>query len=186
MIEDFSHPHLTLRLISVPQSPLQKGLSLKIDRSSYGETTLTLFESQEQGFAGLFQLNQWAYLPRTDFQDKAFIECQFIDQYHHLRYHAHALFPPLIWSYRTQQFKKHGASEVSLENLDMVFLYNSSVIDHFKTEEAVEEWCARVLRHFAENGLETIQTMFNNELTFLAKKQQIQHNFKIIGIQVKI
>jgi hypothetical protein len=68
----------------------------------------------------------------------------------------------------------------------MVFLYNSSVIDHFETQEAIEEWLVKVLRHFAEDGLDTIQVMLTNELTFLAKKQHVKHNFKIIGLQVKI
>jgi HAMP domain-containing protein len=53
VIEDFSNPHLSVRLVSIPQSPLQKGLFLKMDRLSESELTLTLFESQEQGFAGL-------------------------------------------------------------------------------------------------------------------------------------
>jgi HAMP domain-containing protein len=186
VIEDFSHPHLSMRLISVPQSPLQKGLSLKIERPPHCDLMLTLLESQEQGFAGLFQLSQWAYLPKEKFQDKAYIECQFIDQYRLLRYHAHTLFPPLVWSIKAQQFIKNNRQEIPLDNLDMVFLYNSSVISHFETEAAIEEWLAKVLRHFAEDGLDTIQVMLTNELTFLAKRQHVKHNFKILGLQIKI
>lgn len=185
VIEDFSHPHLTMSLISVPQSPLQKGLFLKIDRAHSSELVLTLIESQEPGFAGMFQLNQWAYLPKEEFKDKSFIECQFIDQYQRLRYHTHALFPPLVWSIGNQQFKKTVHDEIQLENHDMIFLYNSSVIDHFEKGEMIEEWFGKVLRHFAEDGLDAINVMLTNELTFLAKKQHIKHSFKIIGIQVK-
>lgn len=195
IIEDFSNPHLSLRLISIPQSPLKKGLFLKIDRLPQGaeagnkalhcDLRLTLLESQEQGFAALFQLNQWAYLPKEKFQDKAYIECQFVDQYRLLRYHAHKLFPPLVWSIKNQQFIKNDRQEIPLESLDMVFLYNSSVLDHFETRETIEEWLAKVLRHFAEDGLDTIYVMLTNELTFLAKKQHVKHNFKIIGLQIK-
>lgn len=186
VIEDFQHTQISLRLISVPLSPLQQGLFLKIERPTATDLTLTLFEAQEPGFAGLFHLNQWAHLSREDFKDKAFIECQFIDQYRLLRYHAHTLFPPLVWSMEAQQFIKNDRHQIPLRNRDMVFLYNSSLIDHFQTEEAIEIWFARVLRHFAEDGLDIIHIMLTNELTFLAKKQHAKHNFKIISLQVKI
>lgn len=186
VIEDFHHSHITLRLISAPLSPLQKGLFLKMDRLSSGHLTLTLLEAQEQGFAGLFQLNQWAHLPHEELKDKSFIECQFIDQYHALRYDVYTLFPPLVWSIKGQHFIKGDRQKIPLENRDMVFLYNSSLIDHFETEEAIEVWFARVLRHFAEDGLDAIHVMLTNELTFLAKRQHTKHNFKILSLQLKI
>jgi HAMP domain-containing protein len=183
VIEDFNHSNISLRLISVPFSQLQKGLFLKIDRLP---SILTLIEAQEQGFAGLFQLNQWAHLPEEKFKNKPFIECQFIDQYRILRYHAHQLFPPLVWSIRARHFIKSDSQCIPLQNRDMIFLYNSSLIEHFATEEAIEQWFAKVLRHFAEDGLDTIHVMLTNELSFLAKKQHIKHNFKIISLQIKI
>lgn len=185
VVEDFSNPNLLIRLISVPQSPLQRGLFLKFDQPDDCDLMLTLLESQETGFAGLFQLNQIAYLHKDEFKNIGYIECQFIDQYHLLRYDTDTLFPPLAWSVKNQFFIKNQTGEIVVENLDMIFLYNSSVIDHFKTKEAIEEWFARVLRHFGEDGLDTIQLMLTNELTFLAKKQHVKHNFKIIGFQVK-
>lgn len=186
VIEDFNHLHINLRLISVPLSPLQKGLFLKIERPLSCDLMLTLLEAQEQGFAGLFQLNQWAYLPNKEFKDKPFIECQFVDQYHLLRYDTHTLFPPLVWSLKTQEFKQSSHQEIPLQNRDMVFLYNSSLIEQFETQEAIKVWFAKVLRHFAEDGLETIHIMLMNELNFLAKKHHVKHNFKIIGLQIKI
>lgn len=186
VIEDFQHSHISLRLISVPISNFQKGLFFKINRFPFCDLMLMLFEAQEQGFSGLFQLNQWAYLPKQELKDKAFIECQFVDQYRLLRYHAHILFPPLVWSVKSKQFIKHDQQEIPLQNRDMIFLYNSGLIEHFLTEEAIKAWFARVLRHFAEDGLETIPLMLTNELTFLTKKQHTKQNFKIISLQVKI
>ncbi len=185
VIEDFNHSHLRIRLISIPLSPLQKGLFLKVDRSS-NNLILTLLEAQDQGFAGLFQLNQWAHLSREELQDKSFIECQFVDHYRILRYHTHTLLPPLVWSVKSQQFIEGEHQEIPLQNRDMIFLYNSSVVEQFETEEAIKAWFARVLRHFAEDGLDTIHTMLTNELTFLAKKQHAKRNFKIIALQLNI
>lgn len=186
VIEDFNHSHVSLRLISIPLSPLQKGLFLKVERPPFCDLMLTLFEAQESGFTGLFQLNQWIHLSKEELKNKAFIECQLVDQYHLLRYDTHTLFPPLVWSTTTQQFIKNDRRELPLQNQDMIFLYNSSLIEHFETEEAIESWFARVLRHFAEDGLDAIHIMLTNELTFLAKKQHAKYNFKIISLQVKI
>ncbi|MFI0435173.1 MAG: HAMP domain-containing protein [Parachlamydiaceae bacterium] len=186
VIEDFTNPYLTMRLIAVPQSPLQKGLFLKIDRLDYNGLIFTFLESQEPGFQGLFNLNQLAHASKEERNGIPFIECQFIDQYHRLRYHAHTLFPPLVWSMNNCRLIKGDSQGIPIENLDMIFLYNSSVIDHFKSPEVIEEWFSRVLRHFSKDGLDAIQLMLTNELTFLAKKQHIKHNFKIIGLQVKI
>jgi HAMP domain-containing protein len=184
IVEDFNQTHLRMRLISIPLSSLQKGLFLKIDRPTSTALTLTLLEAQEQGFNGIFQLNQWAHLPKSEFKKKSYVECQFVDQYQFLRYDAHTLFPPLVWSMQSHQFVKGDLQEISLHNRDMIFLYNSSLIDQFETEKNIENWFARVLRHFAEDGLDTIHTMLTNELTFLAKKFDPKRNFKIIIMQI--
>ncbi len=184
VVEDFNHPQIGLRLISVPLSSLQKGLSLKIERLS-SDLLLTLLEAEEQGFAGLFQLNQLTYLTKDELKNKAFIECQFLHHYTILRYRNNILFPPLVWSIKSQQFIKSSDQNIQLQNRDMIFLYNSSLSDQFKTEENIENWFGRVLRHFADDGLDTIHTMLTHELNFLAKKQQTKRNFQMISIQVK-
>ncbi len=186
VIEEFHHSAIRMRLISMPLSPLQKGLFLKVERPSNVDLDLTLLEAQDQGFTGLFQLNQWAYLPKEELKNKAFIECQFMDHYKFLRYDVNSLFPPLVWSIKSQQFIKGDHQKIPLHNRDMIFLYSSSLIEQFKTKEAIEGWFARVLRHFSEDGLDTIYTMLTNELTFLAKKQQAKRSFKIIGLQLNL
>jgi HAMP domain-containing protein len=186
VVEEFTHPAVRLRLISVPLSPLQKGLLLKIERPATADLTLTLFEAHEQGFAGLFHLNQCVHLPKENLKDQAFIECQFLNHYTTLRTRTHHLFSPLVWSIKSQQFIKEDHQEISLHDRDMIFLYNSRVIEQFETEENIEAWLGRVLRHFAEDGLDIIHTMLTNELNFLAKKQQTKRNFQMISIQVRV
>ncbi len=186
VVEQFQHASLRLKLISVPLSPLQKGLLLKIDRTSPQELTLCLVEAQEQGFAGLFELNQHAYLPTETLDHQSFVECQFRQNFSLLHYQVNRLFPPLVWSIKSQKFIKEDHNDIPLQNQDMVFLYNSSLIEHFETQEHLENWLGRVLRHFAEDGLEIIYTMLTNELNFLAKKQQVKRNFQMISMQIKI
>lgn len=187
VVDEFNHPYVRLKLISVPLSPLQKGLLLKIDRAQPNhDFTLCLVEAQEQGFAGLFELNQQAYLPTDTLNSQSFVECQFLQNFSYLHYKLNHLFPPLVWSIKSQKFIKESHNEIPLQNQDMVFLYNSSLIEQFNTQEHLENWLGRVLRHFAEDGLDIIYTMLTNELNFLAKKQQVKRNFQIISMQIKI
>lgn len=184
VIEEFHHSSLRMVLISVPLSPLQKGLFLKTDSAASGDLSLTLVEASEPGFAGLVQLNQWAHLSDEELKDKSFVECRLSGHRNILRWKAHTFFPPLVWSIKSQQFIKGAHQEIPLQNGDMIFLYNSSLIEQFEAEPGIEAWFSRVLRHFAEDGLDTIQTMLTNELTFLAKKQPVKHNYKIIALQL--
>lgn len=170
VIDEFEHPQIKLGLISVPPNSFHKGLMLNIDTTT--DFTLTLLEAQESGFNGLFRLKQTAH------PEEAFIECHLSN--HIFQWKAHGLFPPLVWSLKSQKFIR----EASLQKGDMIFIYNSSIIEQFKSEEAIESWFGKVLRHFSDDGMETIQTMLTNELTFLAKKQQSKLNFKIITLTV--
>lgn len=185
-IEDFNNLNIRMRLISAPHSPLQNGLLLKIDRTPPADLMLTLLEAQEPGFGGLFRLNQIAGLENEQIQDEAFIECQFYNHYTKLRCRHHQLAPPLVWSMKSQQFLKVDQTDIQVQNQDMLFLYNSCVIEQFETEEAIQSWFGRVLRHFSEDGLDTIHTMLTNELNFLAKKQQVKRNFQVLVIQIKL
>lgn len=182
VIEDFHHPHITVRSISIPLSPLQKGLFLMIDPGA-DDLTVTLIEAQEIGFPGLFKLNQFGHTPKGEFKEMPYVRCQFVEDYNFMRYKTHELHPPLVWSVKGQQFIKGSRHEIPLQNRDMIFLYNSSLIEHFETADDIQNWFSRVLRHFAEDGLDSIQLMLTNELTFLAKKHHAKHNIKIICFQ---
>ncbi len=187
IIEEFEHPKLRIRLTSLPFAPFQKGLLFKVDASEE-KLTLTLLESEEEGFGGLVKLNQLAALPIKGLPDAScfFITCQFLDHFKWLHHEQRGLAPPLIWSIKSQQFIKSQEGELLLENQEMIFLYNHAFTEHFETREKIEGWFAKVLRHFAEDGLDIIHTMLTNELNFLVKKQQIKKNFQIISMQRRV
>ena len=186
VIEEFQFASLRMVLMSVPHSPLEKGLLLKAFTPAPSDFSLTLLEASEPGFAGLFHLNQWAHHPIEELPKIPYVHCHYVKATQSLSWSTYALFAPLVWSMRSQQFIKGVQQNIPVQNGDMIFLYNSSMIDHFTTENAIEAWFSRVLRHFAEDGLETIQTMLTNELTFLTKKQPVKHNYKIIGLQLTL
>lgn len=114
------------------------------------------------------------------------MECSLLNHYTTLRYDHHRLPPPLVWSTRAQQFIKDDLPNIQLEDQDMLFLYSNQLIELLGDQESLETWLSRPLRHFAQDGLDTIQQILSQELSFLAKKQQIKYALEFISIQVNI
>lgn len=179
-IDDFRHPGMDMKLISANFSNTQKGILLRIEEEN-STVHLTWIEAKDEGFESLYELNTISKQPLNQISsDYPFIECWFKKDLFESR--QRHLFPPLVWSIKQQSFIK--GSNTQLYPQDMIFLYNSTFMELLETEEKIEKWFGKILRHFAEDGLETIHTMLTNELSFLAKRENLNKNFQILSIQV--
>lgn len=187
-IEDFRHPHIQVRYAAVNYAMGErKGVLVRFDETSPDLFKLAFMESNQTGFAALYQLIQASSKP-LDVQDQiSFIECQWTNTYSRLNYRCHNMWPPLVWSMRLQQFMpSQSPSIIDLQNGDMIFLCNTDLTDYFQSLEKLEKWLGKILRHFAEDGLENIQLMISHELNFLAKRENLKNNFYILSLQIKI
>lgn len=187
VVEEFTNPHLQMRLTSVNFSNAQKGLMLQCKKDSTTKIlSLTLVEAVDRGFQALYNLNRFAAEPLDKLAEYEYpyLYCQFDEDFSSLKYKKNVLHSPLVWSVQSEQFIKDGQN-IPLHNQDMIFLYNSGLIEHFKTEEKIQAWFAKILRHFAEDGIDTIHTMLTNDLTFLAKRENLKGNYQIMSLQVK-
>jgi HAMP domain-containing protein len=186
VIENFQNPHIQLRSATFNAPNAQKGLLLKTNKDNPGELQLTLLETHDQGFAALYELNKLSAVSIQELHDQPFLNCSFLQDYSLVRCIAYQTPLPLIWSFKQQQFIEISDKEIALNNQDMIFLYNTGLAEHFGTEEKVKVWFSKVLRHFAEDGLDTLNTMLTNELNFLARKEQTKRNLLILSLQIKI
>lgn len=185
VVEDYKNPNLQIRLTAVNLSNIQNGLLLQLDKNSDHDLSLRLIEATNPGFEALYNLNKVSSLPLDKLTDFPYINCQFENNYSVLVYRHQTLFPPLVWSIKEQQFITENHNRIPLSNQDMIFLYNSGLIAQFETQERIEAWFSKILRHFAEDGLETIHTMLTNELNFLAKRENLKGNFQILSLQIQ-
>lgn len=178
-VDEFSHPHWKSCVASTPLSSSSSGLlfrSTLIDKESF---TITLFESHESGFSALFQLNRAYSLSPSQLNHYNHIHCTFTRD-GTLHYTCQKMPVPLGWSIKMEQWKTHSPGTILLEPQDMLLLYNSALLNHFETNEAVRIWIGRVLRHFADDGLDNIQTILNNELNFLKRRENVKENMAIL------
>lgn len=183
-VDEFKHPHLKMRLISAKSAHNQTGILLKVEANE--DLHFALVEAKSPGFGGLFDLNQMALLPIDAFQQEHHTDCYFYHHFTRMKSVSHHLSPPLVWSTQSNCFISPTNEEYILNNRDMIFLYNSGLVDLFHSEARVAAWFAKVLRHFAQDGLEAIQTMLSNEIEFIAKKHGLNRNYQIISLQISI
>ena len=182
--DSFEHPAVDIKLILMPFSPTQKGLLLRIDPSNE-QLTVDLLEAKENGFNGLYELNQKTHQSLDKLEDTNFTHCQWNTSYTQMSTETQGLIPPLVWSMSNQQFVHQAKREINIQPQDMIFLCNSGVREQFGDVQKIEEWLGRILRHFSEDGLSVIHLMITNELNFLAKKQQNQSPLQIVSLQMK-
>lgn len=183
-IENFQHPYLDIRYATVPgASHDRKGALVRFD-SSLPSFKILFIESPQAGFNALYNLIQTSYLPLKNQSDLSYVECEWSSDYRHLSYRYHQTFPPLIWSIQSQKFVS-PVSNFSLNQGDMIFICGQELMNYFERQEAFENWLGRILRHFAEEGLETIHLMISNELNFLTKREHLRNTFHILSLQVK-
>lgn len=184
VVTEFTNPNVRIRLISSNAAKNQNGLLLQIEQDQ--ELHLTLIEAKDVGFAGLYDLNKKASLPIEELRDEYYIDCKLTDHYRKMHCEIHEMAHPLVWSVELNNYIQPKNKEYTLQNHDMVFLFNSGLVELFGTETKVAVWFSKVLRHFAQDGLETIQIMLSNELDFISKKQGLKRNYQIISLQISI
>ncbi len=185
IVENFKNPHVLMRSLSLNLSPDQRGFLLKLDRGEQADLKLSLIEAKSSGFSSIYELITTAFRSAEELEGYPQVECHFLHHYSVLRYKTQYLFAPLVWSIKSQEFIKGEQQEIPLHSQDMIFFYNSSLIEQFGNEEKITTWFGKVLRHFAEDGLDTIHTMLTNELNFLVKRDHVRRNFHILGLQIK-
>jgi HAMP domain-containing protein len=185
-IEDFNNPNVRLLITSFPENLVKEGVLLTCKSDDEHPLILTFLEAKETGFIGLFTLNQRTGLPIDEDHDSHFIETFFSQDYRSMTFRYATLPPPFVWSFQEHQFVPTTQQKVELHHNDMIFLGNSSLLDVFGSAEKIQVWLGRILRHFANDGLEIIQVMIANELKFLNKKQLFKQNIHIVGLQMNL
>jgi HAMP domain-containing protein len=184
VVDEFTNPHVRIRLISSSASKNQNGLLLQIEQDK--DLRLSLIEAKNVGFAGLYDLNKKASLSIEELSDEYYIDCKLTDNYKKMHCDIHEMSSPLVWSVESNNYIQPKNQDYSLQNQDMIFLFNSGLVELFGTEAKVAAWFSKVLRHFAQDGLETIQIMLSNELDFISKKHGLKRNYQIISLQISI
>ena len=91
---------------------------------------------------------------------------------------------PLFWSLGQQRFLSPKDGSISLESGDFFFLLNQGLLSLFKEPKAIQDLLAKVLKVFAQDGLETTASMLHKELTFAAKRKELLEDIHLLCFQI--
>jgi len=90
---------------------------------------------------------------------------------------------PLFWSLDGKKFLEAKDRKIALESGDFFFLFNDG-LHHFLKDRAIQDILAKVLKIFAQDGLETTFSMLQKELTFAAKRKELMEDIHLLCFQV--
>jgi HAMP domain-containing protein len=177
-IENFSNPCWKAFLATTPISNPSNGLLVRCTEKEAESFTITFFETSDSSFPSLFKLNQTS-LSHLKSNNYSTMQCHFHKE-GTINYSCQKIPLPLGWSFKNESWISSSPGIIHLEIQDILLIYNSALLNHFETEEAVQVWIGRVLRHFAKEGLSHIETILNNELTFLKRSENSKEKMAIL------
>jgi HAMP domain-containing protein len=178
VVDEYANPRLSMKLLKVASSNIPQGLLLKIHDAS-GKTHIEWIEADEPGFYGIYELltsQHQTHYPRIQ---------ALIDPAESIQFKAQQMEPPLVWCVKTQGFVAEEGLKIPLHQGDLIFFFNRSFASQFQHQQQIQEWFAKVLRHFAAENLDSIATILYNELNFLTNKQHVEQDMYIFCVKVE-
>jgi len=176
VIEKCSNAAIIIRVATATAMTEIHGRKLKIEDKD-AQTTITLQETTSPGFHNL-------YLLATS-NHKPFPQCTItIDTDNNLHTTAQEMPRPMHWksmecclNTATESCKVHPKDFILIPNLGLTKLFN--------TDEEMVQWIAKILRHFATEGIDPLMAMLQAEIDLLAKDHHLQHDAVLLVVMVK-
>jgi hypothetical protein len=171
-IDDCRSDAIAVKAIS-HYSDTPSGLLIDFPKSEH--FSILLAEAEESGFEGMYELLT-QYKHSRDFPRQTILTFNpNTSTLQHMGSHT-----PLFWSSQTQTFH-HSAK---LECGDYFFLYNEGMIDYFKSPHTIQNLLAKVLKVFAQDGLEKTAAILQKEITFASRKKDPEKDLHLLCFQV--
>ncbi len=155
-----------------------KGLLLDIiDDSACKE--LHIYEATEFGVKGIYDLL------RADLEQQRCPHVHVrIDGNYGADIESDGLPPPLVWSSGSKCFLEAHQSHYATQPGDYIILANSAFAELLAESGNLHRWFEKVLRNFAESGLDSVSSMLNHELVFLANRKHLECDVQLVCIRL--
>jgi HAMP domain-containing protein len=184
VIEKLHISQIEIRSIQINSARQPKCVYLDIKKQEDQITKLIFAEALTPGFESIFELLKTAANPNGS-QDGFSYQKIMMD---HLKktiiFQNYKMAIPLVWETSSKTFAAQNNNIFSYNNGDFLILFNSGFEKLFQSEEVINAWFGKVLRHFAEEGIDAVVAMLSNELNFLANKQHIDQDMYLICVKM--
>jgi len=178
VLDAYPNPRFLLRALSYTTASTLHGVLLDLKDNADGDMVLSFCEAIEGGFKGMYDL-----LSHPSQREKRNLKLT-LHSDGKLGITRHEMPIPIVWS--TLEGKEISLDRpVHIQSQDLIIIYNSGLSECFEDHLQLAAWFHKVLRHFATEGFDLCLTMLQHELSFLTRKQQINHDIHLLCIQLK-
>ena len=155
------------------------GILLSFPKPEKEQFAIHLAEAEETGFEGMYELlTQYKHSSEFPKQTSLLFDCN-TGSLHHTGSHF-----PLFYSLENHQFLDASDGKIKLECGDFFFLFNHGLLEFFKTPHAVQNLLGKVLKVFAQDGLEKTAAILQKELAFASRKQDPEKDLHLLCFQI--
>ena len=137
-----------------------------------------LAEADQKGFEGMYQLlTQYKYSKESQTHTSLLLDRETT------QLHAKGPFLPFIWSLEEKRFLD-SSPVMKIESGDFFFLFNEGLSHFYKDPQKIKDLLAKVLKVFAQDGLETTAAMLQKELAFATKRKELEKDIHLLCFQI--
>jgi hypothetical protein len=157
-----------------------RGLLLDFPKSDKADLfRIHMAEALEEGLEGTYQL-----LTRYKYSKESQTHTSVVLDRSESILHTKGGQPPLVWSLDERRFLDWNDSQLRVESGDFFFLFNAGLVRLYKNDQKIADLLAKVLKVFAQDGLETTSAMLHKELSFATKRKEIEEDIHLLCFQV--
>lgn len=185
IVDDWDSPRFDMQLVKILSATPSRGLFLDLQPLANNGVQLFLAEANEPGFLGIYDLlSHGAFLPEQGSSLLKEYPSTITKIDSSLTISTHQMAPCLVWSLQSKAFVL-DQEKVLLQKGDLILFYNQGFEKQFKSLQHLQDWLAKVLRHFGSENLESFTTILSRELGFLADKQNVDQDMYILCLKIK-
>lgn len=157
-----------------------KGLLLDFPKSDDPHLfQIHMAEAEEEGFEGMYQLlTQYKFSKES----QTHTSLHFSRSRSTLQCKGSQL--PLIWSLEEGKFLVAADGETKVESGDFFFLFNQGLLSFYKEPKKITDLLTKVLKIFAQDGLETTAAMLQKEISFATKRKELEEDIHLLCFQI--
>jgi HAMP domain-containing protein len=185
-IDECTSESITVKAISF-LSPSPRGLLIDFPSSDRPEIiAVQMAEAKLDGFDGIYQLLTQYKLSKEHPQDKLpFPSIRLIlnQESSTIAARTAGCACPYLWSLSAGELHELKG-KCPIEAGDFVFLMNRGFFSFFKSPARIADLLTKVLKHFAQDGLETTAAMLNKEIALATKRKELIDDLHLLCIQI--
>lgn len=156
----------------------------KIETESFLQ--IRLVEAKDTGFDGMYELlTNYKLFKEHQATLRKFSTLDFnIDKKSNIMYLKTNIFnEPFIWSTKQNKFIDIKKNKTVLLPGDLFFVFNHGFYNLFLNRDIIKDLLYKIMKFFAEDGLETVASMLKKELLFVAKKNHLEEDIHLLCFQ---